>query len=84
MPKSLFQSALVGCLFLCGLVTCLLAVVYVRNIGELRKLHAQTGAITAQQNVVRALVNESVEYSKRNPAIDPLLQAVGAKPKAAK
>jgi hypothetical protein len=84
MPKSLFHSVLVGLLFLCGIATCILALVYVRSVGEMRKLQSQVNVITTQQNVVRTLVAETVEYSKKNPAIDPLLQSVGAKTKTAK
>lgn len=32
------------------------------------------------QNLAVGLLNESVEYSKAHPAIDPTLEAIGAKP----
>ncbi len=32
------------------------------------------------QNVAASLLNETMEYSKTHPAIDPTLEAIGAKP----
>ncbi len=32
------------------------------------------------QGIVNGLVNESLEYSKSHPAIDPILESIGAKP----
>jgi len=31
---------------------------------------------------IEALLNDALEYSKKNPAIDPLLEAAGIKPKS--
>jgi len=33
-------------------------------------------------NFAQALLNDTLEYSKRNPAIDPLLQSMNLKPGA--
>ena len=46
---------------------------------ELRTMQAQVGFINYRQQVVQALLAEAMEYSKKNPAIDPILEAAGAK-----
>jgi hypothetical protein len=53
---------------------------YRNRIDELRRIQVWLGQTQLQQQVFAALVNEAVEYSKRNPAIDPILQSLGAKP----
>lgn len=47
---------------------------------ELRTMQAQVAFINMRQQVVQALLAEAMEYSKKNPAIDPILEAAGAKP----
>lgn len=47
---------------------------------QLRKLQPQLVNIQYTQNVINGLAVELVEYSKQNPAIDPILQQVGLKP----
>jgi hypothetical protein len=47
-----------------------------------RALNAAQHTITQvelRQNRLKALVNEAIEYSKRDPSIDPLLYSAGAK-----
>jgi hypothetical protein len=43
----------------------------------------QMNAITYRQQVFGLLVNDTVEYSKKNAAIDPILQSFIGKPAAA-
>ena len=47
---------------------------------EMRRIQTEVGRINARQTLIGSLVNEAVEYSKKNPAIDPLLESIGAKP----
>ena len=78
--KNLLPSVLTG-LLLVSAVTCFaFAVIYMRGTGEMRSLQGQAAAIENNRNLVRALANDAIEYSKRNPAIDPVLQSVGLKP----
>ena len=71
-----------GLVALSILATASLAFYYVRSVQKLNRLQFQTAIINRNRALVNALVSESVEYSKRNPAIDPILQAVGVKPKS--
>jgi len=40
----------------------------------------EASRLQAAQNVTAALLKETMEYSKTHPAIDPTLEAIGAKP----
>ena len=50
---------------------------------DLRRLQPRIIEINANLNVAQALLNDTLEYSKRNPAIDPLLQSMNLKTNAA-
>ena len=80
--------ALVG--LLAGLVLASLAQCfqYVRSLRHAQALQAQgqdlqAFLLTANRNreIVRAMATDALEYSKKNPAIDPLLQQLDIKPR---
>lgn len=56
-----------------------LAYQYVQLTRSLNGAQFAIAQVELRQNRLRALVNESIEYSKRDPSINPLLQAIGAK-----
>ena len=53
---------------------------YISNTRELRSLQAQANMINNNRTVINALANDTIEYSKKNPDIDPILESVGLKP----
>lgn len=65
--------------FLTAVIVFLL-VVFELHVKKLQKLQPQVANIQNYQNIVNALANEALEYSKHNPAIDPILEPVGLKP----
>jgi len=69
-----------GVLMVGAFVTVGLAVGYERHYRQLRVLQAQMVMAQNSRNLINALADDAVVYSRRNPAIDPILQAVGAKP----
>jgi len=50
---------------------------YVQLTRELNQAHATLAQVELRQNRIKALVNESLEHSQRNPAILPVLQSIG-------
>ena len=46
---------------------------------ELRSLNVSAAMANAHRSTIQALVMDCIEYSKKNPAIDPLLKSIGAK-----
>lgn len=52
---------------------------YISSTRELRTLETQSALINNNRAVINALLNDTIEYSKRNPAILPILESVGWK-----
>lgn len=75
--KNILPLVLTGLLFVSAITAAVCTMVYVRGANELRGLQAQASAIENNRNLVRALANDAVEYSKRNPAINSTLQSFG-------
>ena len=74
MKNNALAALLVAILFVLGLGA---SIQSMRNFFTLRRLAGlqdQINKVNFRLNVAQALVNEAVEFSKRNPAIDPLLQ----------
>lgn len=50
---------------------------------KLREIHTQAAMIQQNRFVISRLQADLLEYSKKNPAIDPILESTGLKPKSA-
>jgi hypothetical protein len=81
MRNDLLTKLLVGLVVLSVLATSGLAFLYVRSVQKMNRLQLQAALVNRNRALVNSLAAEAVEYSKRNPAIDPVLQSVGIKPK---
>jgi hypothetical protein len=66
-----------------SMVTVGLSLIYALNVRSLSRLRSQAVLINNDKLLLQSLLNDCVEYSKRNPAIDPLLQEFRVKPKTA-
>ena len=71
---------MVGALLLGSVAIFGLAILYEYHFRQLRRLQPQVIAAQNNRTLVTSLVAEALEYSKRNPAIDPILESIGAKP----
>lgn len=69
-----------GLLFISALLSAVYAILFFKASGDLRALQSQAASIENNRNVTRALAADAIEYSKRNPAINPLLQSFELKP----
>ncbi|MDB6031516.1 MAG: hypothetical protein JWM16_1854 [Verrucomicrobiales bacterium] len=81
MKNSPLAPLLAGALLLIGLMTAFISVRYYFSLKEYQKMQVEYAGITNKRNAVQALANESVEYSKTNSAIDPILFEFDLKPK---
>ena len=70
-------------LFLLALLSCWLAVVYHFSTKEAYDLTARYQAVLHTKDAMQKLVNETLEYSRNNPDIHPLLQEFNLKPRPA-
>jgi len=50
-----------------------------KTVRTYQMLIGEFNRVQTAQNLTVGLLNESVEYSKTHPAIDPTLEAIGAK-----
>ena len=80
MKNSPLTKALLALVVVISLWSVYLCWSYNSKSGELRRMQAQVGFINYRQQGVQALLGEAMEYSKKNPAIDSILEAAGAKP----
>ena len=83
MKNRSFTALLVGLLFLSAAAAAVQVLRLSFATRDLRRLQPRIIEINANLNLAQALLNDTLEYSKRNPAIDPLLQAMNFKTNAA-
>lgn len=50
---------------------------------EMRELRPQAQLVSNNRALVQSLLNEAMEYSKKNPAITPILEGAGKAPHSA-
>jgi hypothetical protein len=80
MKNNPMTTVLLGVLTVSALLSVGLCWRYISNTRELRALQAQATMINNNRTLINALANDVAEYSKKNPAIDPILESVGLKP----
>ncbi|HWQ90071.1 MAG TPA: hypothetical protein VN673_00250 [Clostridia bacterium] len=81
MKKSPLTRILLGVLTLSTLASLAFCAWYIMGVRNLKTLQPQVVAVQNNRALINALVAETMEYSKRNPAIDPLLESAGLKGK---
>ena len=83
MKNSWFTGALAGVLVVAAFAAALLVARVFLTTRQLRSLQPMLVEVNNRLNFAQALLNETLEYSKRNPAIDPLLVSLNFKTNAA-
>jgi hypothetical protein len=79
MKHNALLMLLVALLAVAVLMTAGLSYGYVRASQQLPALQEQANKVQRNRTLFQSLAADSVEYSRRNPAIDPILQSVGFK-----
>lgn len=78
MPKTnLLGVLLTLTLALVALWTAWLFFTYVKSAKKLQPLQTEVVIINRNQTAIQGLLTEALEYSKRDPTIEPLLQSMG-------
>jgi hypothetical protein len=80
MNKSPLPTILLAVLAVSALASVVLCWQYISNTRQLRQLNTSAAQINNNRAIINALATDAMEYSKRNPSIDPLLESIGAKP----
>jgi hypothetical protein len=73
-------NALLGMLCVGAIATFALAIVFEVHFRQLQRLQPQVAQAQNGRNLSVVLAEEVLKYSEHNPAIDPILQVIGAKP----
>jgi hypothetical protein len=76
LQRNLFGTLLVALFLICACSTSLLVLSLISSTRKLQALF-----INRQRGLMQGLAMETIQYSKKNPAIDPILQNAGIKPK---
>ena len=79
MKNSPLTTFLLAVLALSAVLSVVFCSLYVSSTRELRSLQGQLNVINNRAAAISSLASEALEYSKRNPAIDPILEAAGVK-----
>jgi hypothetical protein len=77
MKANSFSVFLIGVLIVGALAMAGLSIMYVRSVKALQKLQLQSAYINQNRAIMRDLASEAVEYSKRNPGMEKVLESVG-------
>jgi hypothetical protein len=80
MQKNPLIAAMVGALLLGSVAIFGLGILYEYHFRQLVRLQPQVIVAQNHRAIVTGLITEALEYSKQHPAIDPILESVGAKP----
>ena len=81
MNKSPATTFLLVILLISSLASVLFCGLYIRNAIRLRDVQRSMANAQAYRTLLISLVNDTMEYSKKNPAVDPILEGAGLKPK---
>lgn len=80
MKSNVFTTLLQGALVFSILFSMMLCVRVVNKTRTVRALNNQMQRINATRSLVQMLATDCLEYSKKNPAINPMLISVGLMP----
>jgi hypothetical protein len=79
MKNNQLTTILLGLLTLSALASVVMCWLYISNTRQRNGLQAQANMVINNRNVMTALVNDTLEYSKTHPAIDPVLESLRIK-----
>lgn len=79
MKNNQFVVVLIGLLLVSTLITAMQITRYYLAVKQFQSLQSRYMAVNQSRSLVQSLINDTLDYSKRNPAIDPLLQSVQLK-----
>ena len=79
MKNNLATAILLGILAISAIASLVLCYQFIVNMREIRGLQNYVARINVRKTGINALVTDAVKYSETNPAINPILESVGAK-----
>lgn len=80
MKNNQLTAMLVGILFITTGASAWLALRYTSAFHKRQQLAPTLASIHYTEGMISALANDTIEYSKKNPAIDPILKSFNLMP----
>lgn len=80
MKNSPLTTALLVVLTVSALLSLVFFWLFISKSRELRTLQVMVNSVNVSRAVAPALANDALEYSKKHPAVDSVLEATGVKP----
>ncbi len=80
MKRSPLTTILLAATTAMALLSLFLCWSLISSSRQLRNLQTQVAVMNNNRQMIQVLAAEAMDYSKRNPAIDPILEWIGAKP----
>ncbi len=81
MKSNLAHMVLTVLLAVSLLLSVVFCLQFMFRVREYRHISGQINIINGERGKIQALAAECMQYSEKNPAINPILEAVGLKPK---
>ncbi len=81
MKNNALTILLAALLSASAVVTAGRAMLHAHSVASIQILQMQVASVDRDRNVVLGLANETAEYSRRNPAVLPILDTLGLKVK---
>ena len=81
MKSNLFCTCTLGVFLVCAVYTVWLSAIVFVSTKQFQRLQSQFASIQQTQEALHYLAGEAVEYGKKHPAIEPILQQFELKPK---
>ncbi len=81
MKKSPLTVLLLGVLAASAVASVIFCLLYLLNTRQMHRFQAQAAMLQYRQTLINSLASDALEYGKKNPAINPILEAsLGVKP----
>jgi hypothetical protein len=81
--KDTVGIVLVGALWLSAILAIWVSLDHLYRVNKLQELYFRQPEINNLNAAAQSLANEAIDYSKKNPAIDSILQQFDLKPRVA-
>ena len=79
MRNNITGLVLAGMLLVVASLTAFLTYRYFSLVKQMQILQAQSEMVNYNRTRFKSLVSDSAEYSRQNPALDPILQSIGVR-----
>jgi hypothetical protein len=79
MKNNLFTTVLTWLLATSVVLSIVFCLQYVFRTREMRRIQGEVSMYQQRHQFLNVLINDVVEYSKRDPGIDPVLESVGVR-----